>query len=122
MLEGSSSYELYDSVDIHYAALGGAKMNAEENDPNAAADTQGDEDEKLPAHTNSELIPGVPIFRLPRFYESTERIASLKGFSGTATKKQAAEIAQVDSREAFCSVPALPVVVLTSLRRCVSPA
>ena len=80
-----------DSVDFHYAALGGARMNAGENDPNAAADA---EDEALPAHTTSELIPGVPIFRLHGSMSQQERIASLKGFSGTATKKQAAEIAQ----------------------------
>ncbi|SPO31405.1 related to DBP7 - RNA helicase required for 60S ribosomal subunit assembly [Ustilago trichophora] len=80
-----------DSVDFHYAALGGARMNAQENDPNAAADA---EDEALPAHTTSELIPGVPIFRLHGSMSQQERIASLKGFSGTASKKQAAEIAQ----------------------------
>lgn len=80
-----------DSVDFHYAALGGAKMVAEENDPNAAKDA---EDDKLPAHTTSELIPGVPIFRLHGSMTQQERIASLKGFSGTTTKKQAQEISQ----------------------------
>ncbi|SJX66531.1 related to DBP7-RNA helicase required for 60S ribosomal subunit assembly [Sporisorium reilianum f. sp. reilianum] len=80
-----------DSVDFHYAALGGARMNAQENDPNADADA---DDEQLPAHTTSELIPGVPIFRLHGSMSQQERIASLKGFSGTATKKQAVELAQ----------------------------
>ncbi|KAJ1021874.1 hypothetical protein NDA16_003636 [Ustilago loliicola] len=80
-----------DSVDFHYAALGGAKMIAEENDPNAAEEA---EDDKLPVHITSELIPGVPIFRLHGSMSQQERIASLKGFSGTATKKQAQEIAQ----------------------------
>ncbi|TKY87036.1 hypothetical protein EX895_003713 [Sporisorium graminicola] len=80
-----------DSVDFHYAALGGARMNAPENDPNAEADA---EDDQLPAHTTSELIPGVPIFRLHGSMSQKERIASLKGFSGTATKKQAQDAAQ----------------------------
>lgn len=80
-----------DSVDFHYAALGGARMNAQENDPNAEAEA---DDDQLPAHTTSELIPGVPIFRLHGSMSQQERIDSLKGFSGTATKKQAQEIAQ----------------------------
>lgn len=80
-----------DSVDFHYAALGGARMNADENDPTADADA---DDEQLPAHTTSELIPGIPIFRLHGSMSQKERIASLKGFSGTASKKQGEEIAQ----------------------------
>lgn len=79
-----------DSVDFHYAALGGARMQADENDPNAPVDA---DDDQLPAHTTSELIPGVPIFRLHGSMSQQERIASLKGFSGTVSKKQ--EMAQV---------------------------
>ncbi|KAJ1038054.1 hypothetical protein NDA10_007488 [Ustilago hordei] len=80
-----------DSVDFHYAALGGAKMMAEENDPNAPEEAQ---DDKFAAHATCELIPGIPIFRLHGSMSQQERIASLKGFSGTATKKQAQNITQ----------------------------
>lgn len=75
-----------DSVDFHYAAFGGAKMNAVENDPSAPTET---ESETLPAHTTSELIPAVPIFRLHGSMDQKARIASLRGFSGTSTKKDA---------------------------------
>uniref|UniRef100_V5EWT8 ATP-dependent RNA helicase n=1 Tax=Kalmanozyma brasiliensis (strain GHG001) TaxID=1365824 RepID=V5EWT8_KALBG len=73
-----------DSVDFHYAAFGGARMHAPENDPNAPDDEESD---TLPAHTVSELIPNIPIFRLHGSMTQQERIASLRGFSGG--KKQA---------------------------------
>ncbi|SNX87996.1 related to DBP7 - RNA helicase required for 60S ribosomal subunit assembly [Melanopsichium pennsylvanicum] len=78
-----------DSVDFHYAAFGGARMNSIENDPNPPVSTQ---DETLPPHTVSELIPGVPIFRLHGSMSQQDRMNSLRGFSGIATKKQAAHI------------------------------
>lgn len=78
-----------DSVDFHYAALGGAKMHADENAPDANVEV---EDEQLPAHTNSELIPGVPIFRLHGSMSQQERIASLRGFSGKKSAKDAAPV------------------------------
>ncbi len=78
-----------DSVDFHYAALGGAKMNADENAPDAQ---RRGGDEQLPAHTNSELIPGVPIFRLHGSMSQQERIASLRGFSGRKSAKDAAPV------------------------------
>ncbi|GAC95102.1 RNA helicase [Pseudozyma hubeiensis SY62] len=68
-----------DSVDFHYAALGGARMNSSENDPTTTSTL---DDDLLPPHTTSELIPGIPIFRLHGSMTQQERIASLKGFSG----------------------------------------
>lgn len=75
-----------DSVDFHYAAFGGARMNASEND--ASADVQV-QDAQLATHVTSELIPDVPIYRLHGSMTQQERISSLKGFSGIRTKHSA---------------------------------
>lgn len=60
-------------------------MNAVENDPAATAEQQ---DAALPPHTVSELIPGVPIFRLHGSMTQQERIASLRGFAGGKEKQE----------------------------------
>ncbi|PWZ01238.1 DEAD-domain-containing protein [Testicularia cyperi] len=80
-----------DSVDFHYAALGGAKMNAVENDPNAGDNKQDEEDDDdgpIPTSRISELIPGVPIFRLHGSMSQQDRIKSLKGFASTKAEQE----------------------------------
>ncbi|KAL4402007.1 ATP-dependent RNA helicase Dbp7 [Malassezia pachydermatis] len=66
-----------DSVDFHWHALGGASMDGKAG---AAESAEAEKDQDTPLAQKSELLPGVPIYRLHGSMTQKERIASLRHF------------------------------------------
>ena len=72
-----------DSVDFHWKAFGGVKMGGDDmtnQDDDAASDSETKEPEEDAAQ-HSDLIPGVPIFKLHGSMNQSARISSLRAFS-----------------------------------------
>ncbi|KAK0556934.1 ATP-dependent RNA helicase dbp7 [Tilletia horrida] len=115
-----------DSVDFHWRALGGIKMDGQggtkdEDDHDDEAEEEGDSDDqdgenkasRVKANAKgqaksitsqvtrqSELLPDVPIFRLHGSMTQAERVASLRAFTGKLSQKNKSQKNGKDSTPA----------------------
>ncbi|KAJ7045739.1 P-loop containing nucleoside triphosphate hydrolase protein [Mycena alexandri] len=84
-----------DSVDFHWNLLGGSAMGGEDDPTAPGGDSDADSDDETEAQSMSDkvevkssLLPDTSIFRLHGSLPTPTRLASLRGFSGAASKSK----------------------------------
>ncbi|KAJ7747331.1 P-loop containing nucleoside triphosphate hydrolase protein [Mycena metata] len=86
-----------DSVDFHWNLLGGSAMGGEDDPTAPGGDSDADSDDEAEAQSTSDkvevkssLLPDTSIYRLHGSLPTPTRLASLRGFSGAASKGKGA--------------------------------